>query len=74
MQISYRLSANDLDNKFLESLRAAFQDKEIEIIVYESDETGFLLQHPANKRRLLTAVENIQNRSNLVELSWESLP
>ncbi len=73
MQISYRLNANELDNNFLESLKAAFQNKEIEIMVYESDETNFLLQHPANRRRLLTAVENIQNRSNLVELNWESI-
>ncbi|MBD2569625.1 MULTISPECIES: hypothetical protein [Anabaena] len=73
MHISYRLNANELDNNFLESLKAAFQDKEIEIVVYESDETHFLLENPANKKRLLTAVENIQNRSNLVELNWESI-
>ena len=73
MQISYRLNANELDNNFLESLKAAFQNKEIEIIVYESDETTFLLQNPANRDKLLTAVENIQNRSNLVELNWDSI-
>jgi antitoxin YefM len=73
MQISYRLNANELDNNFLESLKAAFQNKEIEIVVYESDETTFLLQNPANRKRLLTAVENIQNRNNLVELNWDSL-
>ena len=73
MQISYRLNANELDNNFLESLKAAFQNKEIEIVVYESDETAFLLQNPTNRKRLLTAVENIQNRNNLVELNWDSL-
>ncbi|MGM3308486.1 hypothetical protein ACSQ6I_21340 [Anabaena sp. WFMT] len=73
MHISYRLNANELDNNFLESLKAAFQDKEIEIVVYESDETHFILENPANRKRLLTAVENIQNRSNLVELNWESI-
>lgn len=73
MQISYRLNANELDNSFLESLKAAFQNKEIEIVVYESDETAFLLQNPTNRKRLLTAVENIQNRNNLVELNWDSI-
>jgi len=73
MQISYRLNANELDNNFLESLKAAFQNKEIEIVVYESDETAFLLQNPTNRKRLLSAVENIQNRNNLVELNWDSL-
>jgi antitoxin YefM len=73
MQISYRLNANELNNNFLESLKAAFQDKEIEIIVCENDETTFLLHNPANRERLLTAVENIQNRNNLIELSWDSI-
>jgi len=73
MQISYRLNANELDNNFLESLKAAFQNKEIEIVVYESDETAFLLQNPSNRKRLLTAVENIQNRNNLVELNWDTI-
>ena len=73
MQISYRLNANELDNNFLESLKAAFQNKEIEIVVYESDETAFLLQNPTNRKRLLTAVENIQNRNNLVELNWDTI-
>ena len=73
MQISYRLNANELDNNFLDSLKAAFQNKEIEIVVYESDETAFLLQNPANRKRLLTAVENIQHRNNLVELNWDSI-
>ncbi len=74
MQISYRLNANELDHNFLESLKAAFQNKEIEIVVYESDETAFLLGNPANRKRLLTAVTNIRNRSNLVELQWENIP
>ena len=73
MQVSYRLNANELDNNFLESLKVAFQGKEIEIVVYESDETTFLLQHPTSRQRLLTAVENIQNRNNLVEVSWDTI-
>jgi antitoxin YefM len=73
MQISYRLNASELDNNFLESLKLAFQNKEIEIVVYESDETTFLLQNPANRKRLLAAVENIQDRNNLVELNWDSI-
>jgi antitoxin YefM len=52
---------------------AFWDNKEIEIVVYESDETTFLLKNPVNRKRLLTAVENIQNRSNLVELNWDSI-
>ena len=52
MQISYRLNANELDSSFIESLKAAFQNKEIEIIVYESDETAFLLHNPYNRKKI----------------------
>ena len=38
MQASYRLNASDLDENFLESLKTLFQDKEIEIVVYDMDE------------------------------------
>jgi antitoxin YefM len=73
MQIGYRLNVNELDSHFLESLRAAFEGKDIEIVVYEVDETSFLLENPANRKRLLHAVENIQNRSNLVEVNFDDI-
>jgi antitoxin YefM len=74
MQVSFRLNANELDIRFIESLKAAFQGKEIEILVYEQDETQSLLADPINRTKLLAAVENIKNRKNLVEVSWDSLP
>ena len=73
MQTIYRLKASELDNDFLEGLKATFRDKEIEIIVYEVDETDYLLKSDANKVRLLKAIENVNNKTNLVEVSLESL-
>jgi hypothetical protein len=43
MQTTYRLNASELDEKFLEGLKATFQGQEIEIIVYALDETEYLL-------------------------------
>ena len=73
MQTIYRLKASELDNDFLEGLKATFKDKEIEIIVYEVDETDYLLKSDANKVRLLKAIENVNNKTNLVEVNLESL-
>ena len=73
MQTIYRLKASELDNDFLEGLKATFGDKEIEIIVYEVNETDYLLKSDANKVRLLKAIENVNNKTNLVEVSLESL-
>lgn len=51
MYTLYRLNADDLNERFLESLRALFQGKDIEISVCEAtdqtdDETEYLLRRP----------------------------
>lgn len=71
MQTSYRLNARDLDQHFLESLKTLFQDKEIEIVVYEVDETAYLSKSEVNRRRLLQAIENVENGTNLIEVNFE---
>ncbi|MGB3207592.1 MAG: hypothetical protein WBB28_21625 [Crinalium sp.] len=68
MQTIYRLKASELDHHFLEGLKATFQDKEIEIVVYEVNETDYLLKSKANKSRLFQAIENVNNGTNLVEV------
>ena len=73
MHSTYRLNASELDDNFLEGLRATFRGKEIEIVVSEVDETEYLLQSKVNRERLLAAKENIENGINLVEVSLESL-
>jgi antitoxin YefM len=71
MQNIYRLNASELDQNFLESLKAKFKDQEIEIIVNPADETDYLMASEANRTRLLKAVENIKQRSQLVEVALD---
>lgn len=73
MQSIYRLKANELDDRFLAGLKATYQDKEIEIIVCEVDETEYLSKSPANKQRLMEAIKNVENRTNLVEVGLEDI-
>jgi antitoxin YefM len=73
MQTIYRLKASELNNDFLEGLKATFGDKDIEIIVYEVNETDYLLKSDANKARLVKAIENVNNKTNLIEVSLENL-
>lgn len=68
MYSTYRLKANELNSKFIENLKTLFEDKEIEIAVYEVDETEYLLKADANRRRLLEAIENVKNEKNLIEV------
>ena len=66
MYAVYRINANELDGQFLESLKAAYKDKQVEIAVGEVDETDYLLRSPANRERLLKAVEDVDHGLNIV--------
>jgi antitoxin YefM len=70
MYTIYKLRADELDQRFLDTLKHQFQDREIEIVVSEAaeaaeDETAYLLRSPANRERLLKAIENIAEGRNL---------
>lgn len=66
MTTVYHANADELDESFLASLKSAFKGRAIEISVSESDETAFLLRHPANRERLLRAVADIDAGKNIV--------
>jgi antitoxin YefM len=66
MTTIYRLNADELDERFLDSVKGAFAHRQIEIAIHESDETARLLGSPANRRRLLEAVADIEAGKNLV--------
>jgi antitoxin YefM len=73
MYTVYRLKANEIDQRFIEGLKATFQDREIEIVVYEVDETAYLMASEPNRDRLLQAVNHIHQRTDLVEVNLETL-
>ena len=61
MYAIYRTNAAELDSQFLEGLKTAFKDKQIEIAVSEVDETDYLLRSPSNRERLLKAVDDVEH-------------
>ena len=75
MNMIYHLNANDLDEKFIQSLSALFKDKDIEITVSEVHERAYLPRSETNKERLLRTVANVEKGENLIEadtgdLNW----
>ena len=66
METIYQLNADDLNEDFLEGLKASFKHKEIEIVVYERDETAYLLRLPTNREQLLKATADIEQNRNVV--------
>jgi antitoxin YefM len=73
MQSVHRLKANELDDRFLESLKAQWGDREIEIVISEADETAYLMRNEANRQHLLKAVNDIEQRHNLVEVDLKAI-
>jgi antitoxin YefM len=71
MQSVYRLNANDLDDRFLESLKTLWGDREIEIVISEVDETSYLMANEANRLRLLKAVSDVKQGEKLIEFNLE---
>ena len=74
MYSTYKLNADELTNDILNSIKSAYQHKEIEIIVQDiQDETEYLLSTEANKEHLLKSIKEISNKDNLVSVKLEEL-
>ena len=66
MQTIFQMNADEIDESFVDNLKSMFKHKEIEIVVYERDETAYLLRSEVNRERLLRAVRDVENSENLV--------
>ena len=74
MVSTYRLQTDELSTDLINAIKQAFPHKEIEIIVQDvQDETEYLLSSPANKEHLLRAIQNLESRTNLVEVQLDGL-
>lgn len=71
MQTIYQINADELDQNILESIKALFKNKDIEIVVTERDETAYLLRSPANRERLLQAIEDVEANRNTITPNQE---
>jgi len=49
-----------------QGLKASFKHKDFESVVYERDETSYLLRSSANRARLLESVTDIEQSRNIV--------
>ena len=71
---TYRLKVDQLNNNFIKSIKHLFHDKEVEIIVHDiEDETEYILRNEDNKKRILQAIQNIEDPANVVEVNINDL-
>lgn len=73
MFTEYHISSNELDNRFIESVKSLYPGKKLSIIVEEEkDETAYLLESEANKSMLLAGLEDVK-KGNLIKVKLEDL-
>ncbi len=72
MQAVYHLKINELTNDFIKMLKTQYQTGILDIVVYESDDTDYLLSSKTNEELLDQAIFEIENkdvlRKNLKDL------
>ena len=73
MVSTYRLKADELTSDFLNAIKSAYRDREIEITIEEvQDETEYLLSSPANRERLLSAIQDLGKNENYIDVPPDS--
>ncbi len=61
MTTTYHLNVNELSVEILNSIKAAFKDKTVDITVTEAlDETEYLLSSPANRESLERSMQQAE--------------
>ena len=67
MVTTYRLNTRELGNNLINSLKDAYPEQDIEILVScLHDETEYLCRSPANFERLKFALNNVEQDKNLI--------
>ena len=66
MHASFILDSNELDYSFIDKLKVMFQNKRIELLVSETDDTEYLCASKTNQEALISAITNIEANQNLV--------
>jgi hypothetical protein len=76
MDTLIRLEAEELDNSLVDFIKSTFKGKKIAVHIYadeEMDETEYILSDPIARKRILEAVENVNQNRNLREYTLEEI-
>lgn len=70
MNTIFQINSDDLDNRFIESIKTLFKNKKLIISVTEEiDETTYLLQAENNAKRVFEALEDLKSNKNLLTIN-----
>ena len=67
MYTTIDINANELTPELIESIKLNYKDKNIQIVIFEVDETDYLLNSPNNRDILLKRVKDVEENKNLIK-------
>jgi len=74
MHSTCRLNADELSPEFIKAIKKVYSHKNIEIVVQDvEDDTEYLLRSDANRNHLLSAIQNVEQHKDLVEMDINNL-
>ena len=76
MTITFRLHPDELNESFLEKLRAMFRDPELEVVVHETDdetEADYPFDNPAQQEFLEQEIRHFENGGEMVRMTLDDL-
>lgn len=70
MNTIFQINSDELDSRFIESIKALFKNKKLIISVSEDiDETAYLIQSKNNAKRLFESLEEVKQNKNLISVN-----
>lgn len=73
MITTYHLHVNELSAELLDSIKAAFRNKTVRIIVTDAeDDTSYLLSNSANRQHLFESIEELETGKG-IEMTVQEL-
>ena len=70
MNTIFQINSDELDNKFIESIKVLFKNKKLIISVSEDiNETTYLLQSKNNAKKLFDALEDVRQNKDLITIN-----
>ncbi len=74
MTATFRLEASELNENFLEKLRAMFRDREVELIVHDVEsESDYPFDNPVQAKFLRESLDRVERGEDLVSVSLDEL-
>lgn len=72
MTATYHLTIDELKPEFIDRLKQMFSAGQVTIVVEDHDETDYLLGNPANRNRLMQAIEHVKE-GKIIEVDFDAI-